>query len=203
MDFYYSKNSASYAVHIILEDSGQSYNQIHLDLSSGAQNESTYLKINPKGRVPSIVTEFGILTETPAILTYIAQLNPHKELLPTDPFLFAKGQSFNNYLSSTVHVAHAHKHRGSRWVDDRDAQALMAKKVQTNMTLCAELIEENLFTGPWVLGDQYTTCDPYLALAYRWFEDDNVELSRFEALKKHNLAMRERASMQKILPFHS
>jgi glutathione S-transferase len=79
----------------------------------------------------------------------------------------------------------------------------MAKKVQTNMTLYAELIEENLFTGPWVLGDQYTICDPYLALAYRWFEDDNVELSRFEKLKKHNLAMRKRASMQKILPFHS
>ena len=63
MDFYYSKGSASYAVHILLEDAGQSYNQIHIDLSSGAQNERPYLEINPKGRVPSIVTEFGILTE--------------------------------------------------------------------------------------------------------------------------------------------
>jgi glutathione S-transferase len=67
------------------------------------------LAINPKGRVPALVTHADILTETPAILAYIAQRYPQANLAPLDdPFAFARMQAFNSYLCSTVHVAHAH-----------------------------------------------------------------------------------------------
>jgi glutathione S-transferase len=65
--------------------------------------------VNPKGRVPSIATDRGILTETPAILAFIAQHFPEAALAPlADPFAFAQVQAFNRYLCSTVHAAHAH-----------------------------------------------------------------------------------------------
>ena len=63
-----------------------------------------YLAINPKGRVPALVTDRGILTETPAILAFIAQSFPQAKLVPDDPFAFAQAQSFNSYLCSTVHI---------------------------------------------------------------------------------------------------
>jgi glutathione S-transferase len=81
--------------------------------------------VNPKGRVPALVAAEGVLTETPAILAYVAQSFPRTELAPQAAFAFAQAQAFNSYLCSTVHVAHAHRMRGRRWVDDEAAIAAM------------------------------------------------------------------------------
>ena len=110
LKFYYAKNSAAYAPHILLEDVGAEYEAIKIDFASGEQRSAAYLSINPKGRVPSLITNQGILTETPAILTFIAQLYPKHNLVPKSPFEFAKAQAFNCYIASTVHVATTHTH---------------------------------------------------------------------------------------------
>jgi glutathione S-transferase len=60
--------------------------------------------------VPALATDDGVLTETPAILVFIAQRFQSVGLVPSaDPFAFARVQAFNSYLCSTVHVAHAHR----------------------------------------------------------------------------------------------
>ena len=99
---------------------------MRLSFASNEQRGAEYLAINPKGRVPAMVTDRGILTETPAMLAYIAQSFPEARLAPLDdPFAFAEVQAFNSYLCSTVHVAHAHRMRGQRWADDPAAIAAM------------------------------------------------------------------------------
>tara|TARA_B100000989_G_scaffold105655_1_gene77444 strand:- start:392 stop:1006 length:615 start_codon:yes stop_codon:yes gene_type:complete len=203
LKFYYAKNSAAYAPHILLEDVGAEYEAIKIDFAIGEQRSAAYLSINPKGRVPSLITSQGILTETPAILAFIAQLYPQHNMVPESPFEFAQAQAFNCYIASTVHVAHAHKHRGARWADDKKAQSLMQAKVHQNMTECASVIEVHYVLGPWVLGDRYSMCDPYLALVTRWLDDDGVELTKFPKIAAHNQAMRARPAMQKILRLHS
>src|SRR5205085_1716281 len=106
------------------------------------QRSPEYLKINPKGRVPVLVTERGILSENPAILAYVAQTHPAAKLAPLDdPWAFAQLQSVNSYLCATVHVAHAHKFRGSRWADDPGALEAMKKKVPQSVGECFALIE--------------------------------------------------------------
>ena len=156
--------------------------------------------INPKGRVPALSTDFGILTETPAILAFIAQSFPESNLAPVnDPFEFAKANAFNNYLSSTVHVAHAHRPRGTRWADDEAALASMKKKVPQNMSDCFALIESNFFKGPWVMGETYTMCDPYLFTITGWMEADSVDPKRFPLLLDHRNRMGERPSVKKVL----
>ena len=142
------------------------------------------------------------MTETPAIMVYIAQEHPSMNLLPSDNFGFAKMESFNNYLSSTVHVAHAHKHRGERWSNDEKALKSMTKKVKENMTNCGELIEDQLLKGPWVLGEQYTICDPYLAVITRWLIDDGVDILKFPRILEHNDRIKKRDSMKKIMRIH-
>ncbi|MDA0361632.1 MAG: glutathione S-transferase family protein [Proteobacteria bacterium] len=203
MEFYYSKNSAAFAVTILLEDTKEPYIPHELDFSKGDQTSEGYLKINPKGRVPSVVTPKGILTETPAILQYIAHLHPDLKLLPEDPFCSAQALAFNLYISSTVHVAHAHKHRGSRWATEDHALHNMSAKVTENMTECAKNIEENYLIGPWVSGDNYSICDPYLALAFRWFKDDGVNLSAFPRIIEHDILIRKRPSMQRAMAIHA
>ena len=107
------------------------------------------------------------------------------------------------YIASTVHVGHAHKMRGSRWADDKTAHASMADKVAQNMESYANVIEEHYFVGPWVLGEQYSMCDPYLALVARWLRPDGVLLDKFPKLKAHDVLMRTRSSMQSTLSIYA
>ena len=115
---YYAPGTCARASHIALEEAGASYTAERLDFKNSQQTTPQYLAINPKGRVPALVTDHGTLTETPAILAYIAQSFPQARLVPDDAFAFAQVQSFNSYLCSTVHINHAHKMRGYRWAVD-------------------------------------------------------------------------------------
>ena len=116
LKLYFTPETCALASHIALEQAGADYEVARVDFSTGEQRAPAYLKINPKGRVPALATEHGILTETPAILLFIAQTYPKSRLAPLDdPFALAQVQAFNSYLCSTVHVAHAHRMRGTRW----------------------------------------------------------------------------------------
>src|SRR5215472_17959673 len=127
---FYAVNTCSLASHIALEEAGAAYTTVRLSFANNEQRSPEYLAVNPKGRVPAMVTDRGILTETPAMLAFIAQSFPRAHLAPlADPFAFAQVQAFNSYLCSTVHVAHAHRMRGQRWADDAAAIAEMKRKV--------------------------------------------------------------------------
>jgi glutathione S-transferase len=113
---YYAPGTCALASHIALQEAGAAYTAERVDFKSNQQNSPEYLAINPKGRVPALVTDRGILTETPAMLVFIAQSFPQAKLAPLDDsYTFAQVQAFNSYLCSTVHVAHAHKTRSYRW----------------------------------------------------------------------------------------
>ena len=79
--------------------------------------------------MPVLTTSKVILTETPGLLLYISQTYPHKHLAPTEPFKLAQAQAFNMYIASTIHVGHAHDHRGTRWADDLPAREGLTAKV--------------------------------------------------------------------------
>ena len=153
-------------------------------------------------RVPSLATEQGIITETPAILAYIAQRFPQARLAPIDdPFAFARVQEFNSYLCSTCHVAHAHLRRGTRWVEAHETAAIeaMQRRVPSSMTQCFELIEHGMLKGPWVMGDDYTICDPYLYTLSTWLEGDKADLSKLPRVVEHRQRMAQRASAKRAL----
>src|SRR5215468_6366163 len=115
LKLYYAPGTCAVASHIALEEAGADYTAERLDFKSNQQNSPDYLAINPKGRVPALATERGILTESPAILAFIAQSFPQARLASLDdPFAFGRVQAFNSYLCATVHVAHAHRIRGYR-----------------------------------------------------------------------------------------
>ncbi|MFK7863107.1 MAG: glutathione S-transferase family protein [Pseudohongiellaceae bacterium] len=199
MIFYYAPKSVALAAHIALEESGLTYEARMVNFADQEQRSNEYLSINPKGRVPALETDDGIITETPAILSYIAQISPATNLAPFDtPYQFAKCQEFNLYLCSTVHVAHAHRVRGTRWADDPNAISSMQEKVANNMTDCFELIETTMFKGPWVLGEHYSICDTYLFTLCQWLNGDGVDLRNFPKISAFEAEMRTRAAVNSL-----
>jgi glutathione S-transferase len=200
LKLYYAPNTCALASHIALEEAGAAYETVRLNFKSEDQKNPDYLKINPKARVPSLVTDRGIITETPAILVYIAQSYPAAKLAPLDdPYALARVQAFNSYLCSTVHVAHAHRMRGYRWVDDPAAIAAMKKKVPQSVGECFALIEREMFAGPWVMGANYTICDPYLFTLSQWLDADGVDIAKTPKIADHFRCMSERPAARKAV----
>ncbi len=198
--FYYAANTCSLASHIALEEAGATYETVRLDFKLNQQNSPEYLAINPKGRAPALVTDRGILTETPAILAFIAQRFPEAQLAPfDDAFAFAQVQAFNSYICSTLHVAHSHRMRGYRWAREESSFADMRRTAPQAVGACYALIESGMLRGPWVMGDRYSVCDPYLFTMAQWMEGDGVDPSAFPKVKDHRQRMSERASVRKAI----
>jgi glutathione S-transferase len=200
LKLYYAPGTCALATHIALEEAGAAYEAALVDFRSQSQRSPEYLAVNPKGRVPALVTETGTLTETPALLCYVAQRFPEAKLAPlADPFALAQVQEFNSYLCSTVHVAHAHRMRGARWADDAEAIEAMKRKVAANVSDCFELIENRLLRGPWVAGDSYTICDPYLFTIGSWIEGDGVDTTKLPRVMAHRARMLTRPAVQRAM----
>ena len=186
LTLYYTPGTCAQAVRIALHEAQAPHQAVRIDFAQGEQRSPDYLAVNPKGRVPALVTEHGVLTETTALLAYVAQRFPEAQLAPADAFGFARLQEFNSYLASTVHVAHAHRPRASRWADEPEAQAAMQRKVAANMRECFAYIEQHyLQTGPWVLGAQYTVADGYLFTMAGWLAGDGVDIAEFPRIQAH------------------
>jgi glutathione S-transferase len=200
MKLFHAWGSCSLASLIALEEAGAAYELSVISTKTGDQRTPEYLKVNPKGRVPALVTERGVITETPAILVYIAQTFPEARLAPLDdPFAFARMQAFNSYLCSTVHVAHAHRHRGYRWATEEASFRDMTAKVAANEIECFRLIEDEMLAGPWVLGDEFSLADGYLFTLSGWLEGDGVDIGQFPKVQDHFQRMQARPSVRKVL----
>ncbi|HEX3365954.1 glutathione S-transferase family protein [Phenylobacterium sp.] len=199
LKLFHAWGSCSLASLIALEEAGADYELVVMDTKAGDQRTAEYARINPKARVPALVTDQGVLTETPAILSYIPETHPAAGLLPIDAWERAQAHAFNSYLCSTVHVAHAHKHRGYRWTDDVAAQAAMTAAVPKNEIACFRLIEDKMFQGPWVLGEAFSVCDAYLFTLFGWLPGDGVDTEQFARLADHSRRVAERPAVRKVL----
>ena len=193
-----ASGSCAQAVHIALLDAGVEPTLRVLDFAASEQRGPAYLAVNPRGRVPALVTERGTLAEVPALLLFVAQSFPQARLAPLDdPFQLAQIQAFTSYLCSTVHVAHAHRRRGARWSDDAAAIESMQRKVPENMTAAFAHIEADWLQGPWVFGDDYSIADPYLFTIAEWLEGDGVDVTRFPKVLAHRERMLGRDAVRR------
>jgi glutathione S-transferase len=199
LTLYYTPRTCALASHIALIDAGADYTLHRVDFSKGEQRAPEFLAVNPKGRVPALATSQGILTETPALLTYLAQTFPQAGLAPTDPFALARLQAINIFLASTLHVAHAHGPRGNRWTDDLAALAALKTYVPTSVTAAFKLVEDSMLEGPFVLGAHYTIADPYLFTMSTWIEGDGVDITQIPRVMAHRAMMSKRRSVIRAL----
>ena len=142
-----------------------------MDLKAGDQNAAEYRRINPKGRVPALQTDKGVLTESPVILGYLAQTFPDAHLANNDDsFAFGNMQAFNMWLASTVHPAFGHIFRPGRFSDDEGCATSLVSSAKTTLRNAFTEVEERLRDGgPFVHGAEYTISDPYLYVFVRWF----------------------------------
>lgn len=198
MQLYYFPNTIAVAVAIALEEAGLEYEHVRVDFKDAAQTQPPYLDINPKGRVPSLVVDGQILTETGAILDYIAAMSPAADLAPSDPLEAAHMRAVMYYLASTMHINHAHKMRGHRWATQQSSFDDMAAKVPETMRQSATYVEEHCLRGTFVLGARISVADAYVFAICNWLEGDGVPIAEFPKIAAFWDAMTARASVKAV-----
>ena len=199
LKLFWAPGACSTAPHIVLEEIGAPYEPVRLNLREGEQRRPEYLAVNPKGRVPALVTERGVLTENPAILGYLAEAFPDAGLAPVgDAWAMAQVDSFNNFLSSGVHVAFAHAFRPERYGEGAEAAEAMKRRAPGAVAELFALIEEKLRDGPWVHGDSYTISDAYLLVFTRWGARGFLDMSPFPKLTDHARRVAARPAVQRV-----
>ena len=202
LKLFFSPNACSLASHIALEEAGADYELVLTSTKAGAQKKPDYLAVNPKGKVPALQTDRGVLTENPVILGWIAQTFPAAKLAPNDDsFAFGDMQAFNMFLSATVHVAFAHHFRPERYVDGDDCRAAVKTKAPQALAEHFRLIEEKLSDGrAWVHGEAYTVSDPYLLVFTRWLDENGLgDLGDYPHVKAHRGRVEARPAVRRAL----
>ena len=196
LELYYAPHTCSLVTHIVLKEAGADFKLHLVDFDKNEQSSQRYLAVNPKARVPALVTNEGTLTETPAMVIFVAQTYPEANLAPlASPYELARVQAVNSYLCSTLQVAHAHRMRGYRWTNDETAIEAMQRFVPTSVADCYRYIEDHVIEGPWVMGSSYSVADPYLFTIAQWLEDDGVDPDQFPKVIEHRNRMLDRPAV--------
>ncbi len=197
MKFFCAKATVSIATAIMLEETETDYDPVLLNFAEGDQLKPEYQTINPKGRVPALVTDHGILTETGAILEYLNTI-AGASLVPTDPWAAAQMRAVMYYLASTFHVNHAHRMRGARWADLDASRVDMTAKVPETMGQSCAYVEENCALSPFVMGTDMTVADPWLYTICTWLNGDGVDITAYPKLAAHFDMMNARPSVKAV-----
>ncbi|MCY4151103.1 MAG: glutathione S-transferase family protein [Aestuariivita sp.] len=195
MKLHYAPKTVAGAAIILMFETDVAFEPVRVDFAKTEQRSSAYLVINPKGRVPTLDTPHGIITETTAILEYIASLGSQPSLIPKDPFAAAQMRSSMSYLATTMHVNHAHGVRGHRWANEQSSWDDMKSKVSETMAESAAFIESNIIHGPYVMGDAITIADPYLFIMSNWLEVDGVTIENYPKFNSFQEEMLKRPSV--------
>lgn len=193
LKLHYAPRTISVATAIVLEETGQAYEPVLVDFSVAEQTTPAYHQINPKGRVPALETPDGILTETGAILEYIAP-----DMVPDDPLAAARMRELMYYLASTMHVNHAHGARGTRWADDPSSLADMKRKMPHTMAASCDYLEDYLPQLPFWGADEMVVSDAYLYVVLTWLPGDGVDVTRYPNIQALQHRMNMRRSVQRI-----
>lgn len=189
LTLYYSPKACSLASHIALEESGLAYRSVSVDIRSGQNRQAAYQKINPSGIVPALDAGGEIITESQAILTYVADLAPESDLIPRPGTRArARAHEWMNWISSTLHVRYRSIFRPQVYAGESEA-AVHAVREHACVKLGDALteIEARLGQQPYALGSTFSVVDAYLFVFYLWSYDERIatalpERPRYKAI---------------------
>jgi glutathione S-transferase len=186
MKLYYSPGACALSVHITLHESGLAFEPVLASTKTHQLKDGTdYYTINPLGAVPLLELDDGTrLTEGPAIVQYIADLVPDKQLAPPNGTLArAQLQSWRNFISTELHQGFSPLFNPATPAD--------YKPVATNKLLSRlKWVDGELAGKSFLMGDAYSVADPYLFNVTNWARFVGVDISGFANLA----ALRERVA---------
>jgi len=195
MKLFYAPGACSLSSHILLRESGAAFDIEKADLKAKkTESGGDYLAINPKGYVPALQLDDGsVLTEAPVIAQYIGDKTGKTDLVPAAGTMPRyRLQEWLNFITSELHKNAGTLFNPAISGDSRDA-------VVQRFKLRLGVVEKELTSKAYLLGDKFSAADAYLFVILRWMGNLKIDLSSFPALQAFVTRVAARPAVQDAL----
>ena len=192
MKLYYSPGACSLSPHIVLREAGLPVELVRADLKAHKLPDGTdYCDVHAKGYVPLLELDNGErLGEGPAIVQYIADLVPAKNLAPANGTMASyRMQEWLNFITSEIHKGFSPLFNAT-W--PADAKALSKAKVEERL----KWVDQQLAGKQYLLGDNFSVADAYLFTVTNWTQHVGIDISGLANLGAFMARMAARPAVQ-------
>jgi glutathione S-transferase len=195
LKLYYSPGASSLASHIALNEAGLAYEAVKVNLDTRQTAEGVdYLIINAKGLVPALMLDDGgMLTESAAIVQFVADQNPGAELAPAHgTFARYRLAEWLNFIATEIHHGF-----GPLWdAANPDAVKDAARK---SVYVKFAYVDKRLASTPYLMGDTFTVADAYLFTIVNWAHFLKIDLAPWPALQQFMARVAARPAVHRTL----
>jgi glutathione S-transferase len=193
---YYSPGTASMVVHLALLEAGAPHELKLVDLDAKAQRDPEYLRLNPRGTVPTLVVDGQPLSESAALLMLLAERHPDSPLAPP-PGTPQRGAWYQwiVYLSNTLMSAYRLWFYPQDLCDTPEVRTALQRRIEGVW----DFLEIHLAAhGPYLLGERFSGADLLLTMLMRWSRNMPRPATEWPALKRLADLVRARPSWQRL-----
>lgn len=166
---YYYPNNASLAPHFLLHHMNVEYELCLVDKTLNSQKSADYLKLNPVGRIPTLVINNHPIFESSAICIHLCELHPEHNLMPSigDPLrpLFFQWLA---YLNNTLQAELMVRYYPQRHTNDANTIPNVVAAQDDRIADALSIINSQLENNLYLLGDHLTACDYFLFMLSEW-----------------------------------
>ncbi|WP_159725994.1 glutathione transferase GstA [Methylosinus sp. Ce-a6] len=184
MKLYFAPDTCSLSPHIVMQELGLSYDLVRVNNRTKRTSEGgDFLAVNPKGYVAALLLDSGeVLTEGPALVQYLADLEPEAGLAPMNGTLErARLQEWLNFIASEIHA-------GSSPLFNKELPAAVRKMLEMRLFERFDLIDARLAKHAYLMDNGFSVADAYLFAVLNWMPALAIELESWA----HIIAYRER-----------
>ena len=192
MKLYYSPGACSLSPHIVLHESGLPFEAVLASTKTHKLQDGTdYYTINPKGYVPLLELDDGQrLSEGPAIVQYIADLVPAKNLAPAAGTMARyRLMEWLNFISTELHKSFSPLFNPAT---PEDAKPMFRERLLGRF----KWVDEQLAGKAYLLGDAFSVADAYLFVVSNWGQYVGVDVDGFSNLQAFRARMAARPGVQ-------
>lgn len=174
LTLFASPRACSLACHIALEESGLRYAVELVKIREGQHQAEEYLRVNPWGKIPALRIDDEVLTETPAILSYVGDTAPLDILPRENPLARARAHEWMNFLTATVHIAFRPLTKPHYLIGDPSLFPQLQELGVPVLRKTLLEVDRRLAGKTWALGDNYSVVDPYLLVFWIWSQREDI-----------------------------
>jgi glutathione S-transferase len=166
---YYSPGAASLAVHWLLLELDVPHRLEKIDLDGGQQRSEEYLRLNPNGRVPTLVVDGRPMYECAALMLLLPDRHPDAALAPN-----VESAERESYYQWMVHLANTLQPAFRAWfyADEpagRGHEDAVQARARETIERSFDHLDSHLGArGPYVIGTQISAADIYAGMLMRW-----------------------------------
>lgn len=198
-ELYYFPDNASLAPHFLLAETHVEYSLTLVDREKNAQKSKEYLKLNPAGRIPTLVHNDLVLFESAAICIYICESDPSSEFIPSvghpkRPLFF----QWLTYLNNTLQAEFMVWRYPERHTTSTECTEEIKVAQDSRLVSILTLLDEELSRKKFLLGDDVYACDHFLFMLALWCESLSRPPTSFSHLRRFMNDMCQRTAVQEV-----